>query len=432
MMRFRKHASLILLIAMALVAGCQPSSEGTDQPEESLMLNAELHRGVASTMVVSPKGVPIHAWTTLAADETTGRLFVMAGDTPHEIQDAVATPVLDAETPPQLAYGPDGTLYLAYSAAADMENKWSSMAIRLTASGDGGASWSAPISVGAGAPFGGYRNDHELHVAQDGTIYVAWLDSRYAPENESAIHVLVSRSVDGGASWSEPVLVDADPSCECCRVALASDAEGTAYIAWRKILPGSVRDIVVARSDDQAATWSAPVRVHADNWEMDYCPDAGPSLLSDNASRLHAAWWTGKTAAAGVRYVQSTDGGLSFGAPVPMKTDSLSKASHVQLAMDDAGRLAVVWDDGTLQMPRIAFRTSHDGGTTFSPLSYLSPSGTAAVYPAAAFAGDRLAVVWHQRGAEGTTARLPEDGAVWQPYTINTQPQLVVQYTTAP
>jgi hypothetical protein len=425
------------LATIGVLAGCQPTSDPAESTEavaeETVqVLNVELHRGATSTIDVSLGGQQAHAWTTLAADETTGRLFVMTDAMPTEITDDEATPVLDPETPPQIAYGPDGTLYLTYSAAADLNNKWSSMAIRFTASRDGGTTWSMPRSVGMGDPFGGYRNDHEMHIAQDGKIYVAWLDSRYAPADESAIHVLMSHSVDGGTTWTEPVLVDPDPSCECCRVALASDADGRVYIAWRKILPGGIRDIVLARSDDQGTTWSTPVRIHADNWEMDYCPDAGPSVLADNKGQLHVAWWTGKPSAAGVRYVQSTDGGLSFGAPVSMKTDSLSKASHVQLAVDGAGQVAVVWDDGTLQMPRIALRTSHDGGATFSPLSYLSPSGPAAVYPAAAFAGDRLAIVWHQRGAEGTTARLPEEGAIWQPYTIDTRPQLVVHHATLP
>ena len=33
-------------------------------------------------------------------------------------------------------------------------------------------------------------------------------------------------------------------------------------MAWRHIYPGSIRDVVVARSDDQGATWGEPVRMH--------------------------------------------------------------------------------------------------------------------------------------------------------------------------
>jgi hypothetical protein len=39
-----------------------------------------------------------------------------------------------------------------------------------------------------------------------------------------------------------------------------------------------MRDVVVARSSDQGATWTPPVRVHADEWKFDACPHAGPAI----------------------------------------------------------------------------------------------------------------------------------------------------------
>jgi len=300
---------------------------------------------------------------------------------------------------------------------------WQSTGMRLLRSLDGGATWETPTSVGGG--FGDYRNNHELHVAEDGTVYLAWLDSGVAPEGESSIHVVMSRSEDQGTTWSAPVIVDALPSCECCRVAVSSDADGGVYIAWRKILDGGIRDIVVAHSDDAGRSWSAPQRVHADDWVQGYCPDAGPSIAVDAKSRLHVAWWTGKEGVAGVRYVRSSDQGQSFSSPVELKVADLSRASHVQLAVPSPDDIVVVWDDGTLQTPRIAMRRSSDGGASFDPLTYLSPSGQASAYPHVAVSDAGWEVVWNRHGSSEASSRFVQaEGSQWTVPANDTAPQV--------
>jgi hypothetical protein len=195
---------------------------------------------------------------------------------------------------------------------------------------------------------------------------------------------------------------------------MASGPDGSLYIAWRKIYPADsgqleIRDIAVARSTDDGKSWSAPTRVHADDWHVNYCPEAGPSLAVGNDGRVHVAWWTGKPGDAGVHYAVSADNGGTFAAPVPLGVANASRASHVQLALGSGSDSAVViaaWDDGTLAVPQIVTRLSRDGGATFGQAVAHSAPGQAAGYPVVNLRADTVMVAWQQRGnpAEASAA----------------------------
>jgi hypothetical protein len=240
--------------------------------------------------------------------------------------------------------------------------------------------------------FAASRSFHALHVAADGSLYVAWLEGSHHGSG-----TYLTRSTDGGATWTPAVKVGSGESCPCCRTAIATAADGTLYLAWRSVLPGNIRDIVVARSDDHGATWSTPVRPHADGWVIDACPHAGPSMQVDSHGRLHIAWWTGKEGAAGAYYARSDDGGRTFGAPVALRTAESSAPSHVQLALAGDSTVVVAWDDGTVQTPRVLLRVSRDGGSSFGEATVASSEGRAATFPVLAVGAGALTVGWSEQ-----------------------------------
>jgi hypothetical protein len=214
----------------------------------------------------------------------------------------------------------------------------------------------------------------------------------------------ITRSTDGGRTWTPRTRVDMGEACPCCRTGLATGKDGTIYMAWRHVFPGSIRDVVVARSSDQGATWTAPVRVHADEWKFDACPHAGPAIALDSAGALHVTWWTGKEGNAGVFYAKSADGAKTFSEPVALGVAQFSRPAHVQLALASNNRVVVAWDDGTKQIPQVVIRVSHDGGATFDAVTSLSVAGRSATFPVLAIAGDSLAVAWSEESAEAAKA----------------------------
>jgi peroxiredoxin len=358
--------------------------------------------GAAPVFATSPQNQLTLAWVSAPNGGADGRLYVRpnaSAEQVAELRDPAGSMTIYGEVPPKIAYAADGKLYAAYLVTKVVPGQmWPQNLLRFASSSDHGATWGTPTTVVGDGTFGSY-SDHALHVAPNGTVYLSWLSEAAADSS----HAYLARSSDGGKTWSKPAMVDFDRACPCCRTAMASGADGTLYVAWRKRFPadgGEERDIVLAHSSDGGATWSTPTRVHADGWKVDHCPDAGPSVRVASDGVVHVAWWTGKDGTAGVRYGQSHDGGRSFSEPVPLGVAAQSKPAHVQLALGDASHanmIAAAFDDGTLAVPRIVVRLSRDGGKTFGPSEPVSDAGKQAGYPVINLRGDTVVVAWQER-----------------------------------
>jgi hypothetical protein len=378
------------LVTLFLVA-CAHQRAPEFKPAEELSVAGDV--GTAPMFAVAPNGTEAAAWVSAPNGGTDGRLYIsVGGTTPLELRDSLGPIEPHGESPPKLAYSPDGALNALYVVTRlEPGRRFPAAALRFVRSTDGGAHWSAPVSVTDDSTFGSH-NFQALYASHDGTLYASWLDGRTGKST-----VFMTRSTDGGQTWSPNLRVSNGEACPCCRTTMASAPDGTLYLAWRRVFPGNVRDIVVARSTDHGASWQEPVRAHADDWVFDGCPHAGPSLQVDDAGHVHIAWWTGKQGAAGVWYARSDDGARTFAAPVPLGVAEFSKPAHVQLALGGQDRLIAAWDDGTLATPRIVVRTSKDGGTNWSAPATLSDSGKSAGFPVVAAHGERMAVAWSEQ-----------------------------------
>ena len=370
---------------------CRDAQAGTTLSEPETV-SAATTVGAAPMFAVSPTGTRAVAWISAPDGGTDGRLYVATSGAPTELRDTLGPIEPHGEAPPKLAYGTDGSLYALYAVAKVVPGRRFPMSsLRLAKSSDDGKTWTSPVTIASDSAFG-TRNFHALHAGADGELYVAWLESV-----QGTSKTFLTRSADGGTTWTAPTLADSAQSCPCCRTAIATATDGTLYLAWRTVFPGNVRDVVVARSNDKGATWAKPVRVHADEWVFDGCPHAGPSMQVDSAGTLHVVWWTGKEGAAGTYYARSTDKAATFQEPVPLGVGEFSAPSHVQLALGPAGKVVAVWDDGTVKIPKVVMRVSHDGGASFSPATLVSGEGRAATFPVLAIRDSELTIAWSEQ-----------------------------------
>ncbi|HEX5830614.1 MAG TPA: sialidase family protein [Gemmatimonadaceae bacterium] len=389
----RRFISPALALAAALAA-CRP---GPDVAlDAARAVDAGSDPGAAPIVATAGDGREAVAWVSAPGGGSEGRLHVRVnGAAPVELRDALGPIEPHGEAPPKLAWDGDGRLHALYVVSRLVPGRrFPASALRHATSADGGRTWGAPSTVTDDSLEFGSHNFHALHAASDGTLYVAWLDGR---AGRSA--TFVTHSTDGGRTWAPNVRVTAGESCPCCRTAIATARDGTVYLAWRAVLPGSVRDVVVARSRDLGATWTTPVRVHADDWVFDGCPHAGPALQVDAAGRVHVAWWTGREGGAGVWYARSDDGARTFAAPVPLGVAEFSRPAHVQLALADGERVVAAWDDGTRRIPRVVLRVSRNGGRGFGAPVAVSDDGRATSFPVLATPGRTVRVLWAEQSA---------------------------------
>jgi hypothetical protein len=354
--------------------------------------------GTAPMFAVSPSGREAAAWVSAPNGGTDGRLNVsVSGGAPVMLRDSLGPIEPHGESPPKLAYSPDGSLNALYVVTRlEPGRRFPAAALRFVRSTDGGAHWSAPVTVNDDSTFGSH-NFQALYAAPDGALYASWLDGRMGKST-----VYMTKSPDGGQHWIPNQRVAAGEACPCCRTAMASAQNGTLYLAWRQVFPGNVRDVVVARSPDGGMSWEEPVRAHADDWVFDGCPHAGPSLQVDDKGGVHIAWWTGKQGSAGVWYARSDNGAMTFSKPIPLGVAEFSRPAHVQLALGGQDRVIAAWDDGTLATPRIVVRTSKNRGATWSEPATLSDSGRAAGFPVVSATKERMAVAWSEDRSAAT------------------------------
>jgi hypothetical protein len=310
--------------------------------------------------------------------------------------------------------------------------------LRLAVSTDGGRNFRPAITVNDDA--GGTPSSHTFHdiaVAADGSVYVSWIDSRVrdaiahqrpptggsagdaharhaavtdggdpvaashehgahdAPSAAEGPEIRIARSVDGGRSFGASVVVDS-AACPCCRTSLALAPDGAVYVAWRKVFPGSIRDVVVARADARTLRFEEPVRVHQDDWEFPGCPHAGPSLAVDAEGRVLVGWYTGREGRQGLWYAASENGGRSWSAPGAVLTGEWVPPSQLRLAV--AGeRVWAVWDDLTTDEAVVRSASGRVGDALEPDGTFRQPGSD----PAIAASAEGAVIAW----LDGSTAR---------------------------
>ncbi|MFO1326702.1 MAG: sialidase family protein [Rubrivivax sp.] len=117
----------------------------------------------------------------------------------------------------------------------------SSARVRVQRSTDRGATWSDPITVAdwrsvgttdpeTGAAVRGGAGAPAVATGPSGELWVAWQDARFSGGRRDAI--ALSRSTDGGRSWSAPVAASRDASVAAFLPALAVRADGTLALLY--------------------------------------------------------------------------------------------------------------------------------------------------------------------------------------------------------
>jgi hypothetical protein len=164
---------------------------------------------------------------------------------------------------PRILVLPDGTL-LAVFGRADAETGVGT--IFATRSRDEGRTWQPVVQAGSKPIFPEFLDPEtgdvlpqpafeSAAVAADGTVYVAFEDSRSA--SSGAIGVV--RSLDGGLSWSSITLPGV--SAFAFEPAIAVDQDGTVGVIWydlRNDVPGDAgltADVWFAHSENRGASW---------------------------------------------------------------------------------------------------------------------------------------------------------------------------------
>jgi hypothetical protein len=373
----------VMTVAAALtlaVAGCEYVAVPAPAPASSA--TAEVAAAGARRVRVSAEGV--NAAEPAVAADAAGAVYVAwvghgAGkeadvwvarfdaEGKREGEAARVNPAAGEATawrgdPPDVAVADDGTVYVAWTARAAETGH--ATTLYLSASRDGGRSFAPPSKVNDDAT-PGVHGMHSLAVGSGGRVYLAWLDERNLHQQHESpktvdsagdgagakkagggMHgernreVFFAASGDGGRTFSPNRRV-ASEACPCCQTALAVAGDGRVYVGWRHVLPGDMRHIAVAASEDGGETFAAPTIVSDDRWELRGCPVSGPALAAGDGGGLRVLWFTaGEAGRPGLYTSDSNDGGRTF-APRRLLKEGNLRGTPLLLADERGGLVAV-------------------------------------------------------------------------------------------
>jgi hypothetical protein len=281
---------------------------------------------------------------------------------PVTVNQPTEVPYMRQEAPALGLVGDDIFLTWALTHPKLTSDKPFSNELRLSRSGDGGKTFLPSILVNDDEQVIGHSFD-SVHVAPDGVVHVAWIDGR---EGQREPGTFVTHSRDHGRTVVKNIKVD-DNTCVCCRTSLTTGTDGMLYLAWRKILPGDVRETVVARSADGGTTFSSAVIVGHDKWVFPGCPHRPASIGTDRLGRLYVVWYTeGVDETPAVFLAYSDDQGITFSPKQKLNVSRGTFPDHPQMAVDPEGRLVIVWEEQSPVRREVVMSVSLDRGQTFS------------------------------------------------------------------
>lgn len=307
-------------------------------------------------------------------------------------------PVFDsngyAHSAGSVVFGSGDNVYTTFSSivggsvGGDSETGDSVLVARST---DGGRTFETAVVAIPGVPAGDgqpvyIRPEIGVEPRADGDrVYVSAWGLALVDRKISAARIVTAASEDGGVTWQAPVDATAPDGKGREQSAPVAGPDGAVYLAWRTLDPAPATNrLVVARSSDGGKVWQ-----QADVAPVTGTRGADPKLAIDGDGTLHVAYTFNSARAAGsenpaesegtddddILAVRSTDGGMTWSAPVRVNDDPAgndAEQSLAEIAVAPNGRIDLAWHDrrhaytGPAESNDIYYASSDDQGQSFS------------------------------------------------------------------
>jgi hypothetical protein len=316
----------------------------------------------------------------------------------------------DAASDPWLSAGGDGTVYFG-GLAADISTAPPTNAVVASHSGDGGRTWPSPEIVAPPLQ----TNETDAITANptlDGHAYMVW--ANFTGELPRTNPLEFSRTTDGGATWSPPVLIDQPglfATDQAPRLLVLPD--GTLLTVFARIdLEAGFGAHYAARSLDEGQTWLPPVELgphlplteflHPEFGQLPQ-PHFPSAAVAPDGTAYVAFENNSSVTSGGIGVARSRDGGLTWSS----STLRLSAyAFEPAIAVNKHGTVGLMWYDLRNDRPGDAaltadvwFAHSHNRGRSWRQTHVAGPTDLrTAPLPAHNYVGEYQGLAGLRRG----------------------------------
>jgi len=240
-----------------------------------------------------------------------------------------------------------------------------------------------------------------IEFAPDGNLLIAWIDRRM--DGPKPRQLYLTRMNPNGQALTKNYQVG-EGLCECCKLGVGfADGGKTVYVVDREVDGNKFRNHVLRKSTDGGVTFGAPVEISNDGWQVPSCPHSGPSLGRDSRGQLHVSWFTlGRSEQeAGIYYSVSKDDGKTFTPRQLVQANTAPETLYNNLIVGDDDTVYLAWsnlDSGN--RAQIYFRTLAADGRTWSPIQQVSNAHGNASRPSLALRDKLLNIAWTETDGE--------------------------------
>ena len=361
----------------------------------------------------------------------------------------VETPALPGSGEANLAVAPDGRVLLSW--IEPVGDKGHRLRLASRASGSG---WSPPFTIAEGSGWFVNWADFPAVVAlPDGTLFAHWLAK--SGTSPYAYDIRITRSRDGGRTWSAPVTPHRDGlPAEHGLVSMAPSRTGEAGIVWLdgrktphvphaghegaapeamslmhttldaegRLGPETVLDdrvcdccqtdavaaagttVVVYRDRSEKEVrdisivrladgrWWPPQSLAHDGWEINGCPVNGPAIAA-TGSNVAVAWFTAARGEPRVKVAFSRDAGASFDPAIVV--DEGRPLGRVDVVALEDGAALVTWLEKTDKGAAVRVRrVARDGSASHALTVADSDAARSSGFPRTVRSGNEVTIAW--------------------------------------
>jgi hypothetical protein len=378
-MRAASRTALILIVSSALALVAAPGVPASAGTSVNLGYQHLLRFERAREARMDQRARTPSPALAVPSAPTQPHVFGTVQDVQQISEDTLHQGERDTQVEPDIAMDPNDPDHLVavtqqgrFKTGGSADSGWAT-------SQDGGATWThgnlPGLTKAVGGPFD-RSSDPTVAFGPDGTAYASTIDFGFRHDCPSAVGVNVSP--DGGLTWEDGVFPQNDADCDVFHDknwlvvddSPASPFFGRVYLVWSRFTPTSGAG-VLRYSDDEGATWSDLIFVTEESAES----EALLPVVQSNGDLTIVYDQT--IGAQDFEVAQtSTDGGVTFGAPVTIAESLAAGDPGVRtgglpsLAIDPTTDvMSVVWQDTRFRSDGhndVVVSQSSDGGASWS------------------------------------------------------------------
>ena len=216
---------------------------------------------------------------------------------PPEALNTNATTDSEGDGWAQVTTDGSGNWVAVWESEEDLSGAGTDADIFVARSTNNGATWTAPALLNTNATTdSGWDYDPQVTTDNAGHWVAVWESRENLSGAGTDYDILVARSTDNGATWTAPALLNTNATTDSgwdVSPQVTTDGWGNWVAVWFSYEnlsgAGTDEDIFTARSTDNGATWTAPDLLNT-NATTDLMGDYNPQVTTDNAGNWVAVW----------------------------------------------------------------------------------------------------------------------------------------------